>query len=93
MKDTFSRGQKKTIVSALKLTQAALVYDHAVHQPIVLLDDMPSELDEGHLNTFFNYLSDLNYQMFITGVDRSIFERLNLNNPSMFHVEHGKVSV
>ncbi len=93
VKDTFSRGQKKTIVSALKLTQASLVYDHAVHQPIVLLDDMPSELDQIHLDTFFNYLADLNYQMFITGVDRNVFERLNLKEPLMFHVEHGGVSL
>lgn len=91
IKDVFSRGQKKTIVAALKLTQAELVYKAKRATPVILLDDMPSELDENHLNSFFHYLHSKNYQLFITGVDRHVFSKLELNNPAMFHVEHGEI--
>ena len=91
LKDIFSRGQKKTVVAALKLTQAELVYKARRATPIILLDDMPSELDKTHLNSFFNYLHSKQYQLFITGVDKHVFSTLDLNEPSMFHVEHGEI--
>ncbi len=92
VKDIFSRGQKKTVVAALKLTQAELVYKAQQASPVILLDDMPSELDKEHLNSFFRYLHTKQYQLFITGVDVNIFSNLALNNPSMFHVEHGEIN-
>ena len=91
VKDTLSRGQKKTVVAALKLTQASLLAEQSSVKPIVLLDDMPSELDKNHLTSFFNYLNRCEYQQFITAVDVQSFDGITLENPHMFHVEHGQI--
>jgi len=91
IKDCYSRGQKKTVVSALKLAQAKLVADISNKQPVILLDDMPSELDKNHLRNFFSYLSSMHYQLFITAVDQASFDGVSLEASSMFHVEHGEI--
>lgn len=67
--ERLSRGQKKLVVSALKLAQGA-VYHHA-HQGtcIYLIDDLPSELDAQHCELFCHFLEQSNNQCFITCVE------------------------
>ncbi len=66
IQDTFSRGQQKLLICAIKLAQGKL---HNIHNPnkcIYLIDDISSELDNIHLETLFNYLNQLDSQIFIT---------------------------
>ncbi len=69
--ERLSRGQKKMVVSALKLAQGALFYKLNSRACIYLIDDLPSELDEYHSRLFCNYLEKTANQCFITCVDKA----------------------
>ena len=92
VRDIYSRGQKKTLVAALKLAQARLVNDIQHKRAILLLDDLPSELDDLHLSRFIDYVDSESYQCFITAVDSRICARADHQKSRMFHVEHGRIS-
>ena len=87
-----SRGQKKKVDFQLKLAQGVnLAFDGGI-KSIFLLDDIASEYDEISLNLVIEQLFKNGFQVFLSGVDRSIFDRLLENYPhKMFHVKHGKV--
>lgn len=65
----FSRGQQKTILYALKLSQAQLLPDKDC---IYLLDDFGSELDFEHQERVLSFLKTLNGQCVITTTQREI---------------------
>lgn len=92
VKDIFSRGQKKTLVAAMKLAQAKVVFMLTGKCPILLLDDLPSELDKDHLSRFINYIIQEQYQTFITSVDEAIYHDNKQAKARMFHVERGKIT-
>ncbi|MGB0223304.1 DNA replication and repair protein RecF [Marinobacterium sp. xm-a-121] len=66
-----SRGQKKLVVSALKLAQGQLYEATRGHSCIYLIDDLPAELDKEHLATFCSFLKQSNSQSFVTCVEPS----------------------
>ena len=68
--ERLSRGQKKVVVSALKLAQGVLFYKLNSRSCIYLIDDLPSELDQQHNRLFCNYLEKTASQCFITCVDK-----------------------
>jgi DNA replication and repair protein RecF len=45
-----SRGQQRLAVLQLKLLQLQYIEEHAEHSPLLLLDDIFSELDERHIH-------------------------------------------
>ena len=61
-----SRGQQKMFVCALLLAQAQLV-THT--QPILLIDDLPSELDQRHRERLMQALIELKHQTLISAID------------------------
>ena len=93
VKDIYSRGQKKTLVAAMKLAQAEVVNAVTHKKPVLLLDDLPSELDDSHLQRFLDHVAKDEYQCFITAVDQRIFNHNRARNARMFHVERGKITL
>lgn len=69
--ERLSRGQKKLVVSALKLAQGALFQRMNSRPCIYLIDDLPSELDSVHGELFCKVLEQSSNQCFITCVDDS----------------------
>lgn len=66
--EVLSRGQKKLLMMALKLSQIAML--HASHkQTVVLLDDVTAELDLSAQQRLLTRLSQLGSQVFITTLD------------------------
>lgn len=59
-----SRGETRTIILALKFLEVFLTEDHTNKKPIILLDDVFSELDPGRQKLLTEYLKD--YQIIIT---------------------------
>lgn len=51
-----SRGQQRLVVLELKLSQISYIKDKLRETPLLLLDDIFSELDEGHIDHVFNFL-------------------------------------
>lgn len=67
--ERLSRGQKKLVVSALKLAQGTLYHRLSGRPCVYLIDDLPSELDQQHSRLFCEYLEQTTNQCFITCVD------------------------
>lgn len=67
--DRLSRGQKKLVVSALRLAQGQIFRQKADRPCIYLIDDLPSELDEPHARLFCEFLQRSQDQCFITCVE------------------------
>ncbi|GAB3324984.1 DNA replication/repair protein RecF [Haliea atlantica] len=91
--ETLSRGQQKLLVIALKLAQGGLLREATGRQCLYLVDDLPAELDRGHLGRVCEELDALGAQVFLTSVDR---DDLQVVWPTpealkLFHVEHGQV--
>ena len=59
-----SQGQKRSAVLALKLAEAELLFRDSGEEPVILLDDVMSELDTGRQDYLFNHLD--RFQVFIT---------------------------
>lgn len=61
--------------------------------PILLLDDVESELDHGRRNDFFTALLDHGCQTIVTGTERAEFSISNqlLDQASYYVVEAGEV--
>lgn len=61
-----SRGEARTIVLAMKLIEAKLLQAKTDKKPVILLDDVLSELDEKHQQALRDIFT-ANYQTIITG--------------------------
>lgn len=87
-----SQGQFRTLALAIKL--ALVSWMKAAHdvQPIVLLDDVFSELDKFRQNALLRHL-DKETQVFITTTDLNLIKRENLTNYTHFIIDEGKVQV
>ena len=90
-----SRGQKKLLIMALKLSQIAML--HACNrETVVLLDDVTAELDLTAQRRLIERLSQLGSQVFITTLDHESVKK-HLHDLSisyqLFNVENGQVQV
>jgi DNA replication and repair protein RecF len=88
-----SRGQKKLLIIALKLSQIAML--HACDkETVVLLDDLTAELDLTAQQRLIGRLSQLGSQVFITTLDHESVQT-HLHDLSisyqLFKVENGQV--
>lgn len=90
--DVLSQGQQKLLVYALHLAQGLLLKEHTAKKCIYLLDDLPAELDVANRQRVAQALTQMDAQVFITGVDREALSALEKQNDTgVFHVEHGAI--
>jgi len=59
-----SRGEMRTLLIAIKLAEIEFLKDQTGHKPILLLDDVFSELDKGRQQSLLNTIKG--YQSFVT---------------------------
>jgi DNA replication and repair protein RecF len=74
-----SRGQQRLVVLALKLAEIDIVADAVRVKPVLLLDDVLSELDAEHRTALLVEARALAGQCFVTSTDRSLLDRDELN--------------
>lgn len=82
-----SQGQQRSCVLAIKLAEASLLKEMTGIEPIALLDDVMSELDEKRQDYILNHIK--NWQVFITCCDKETI--LKLKQGKTFHIEKGKI--
>lgn len=70
LKETASRGEVRTALLALKLTEANLIEKDTSQQPLFLLDDVFGELDGARRHALTDFLK--NHQAFITTTDADV---------------------
>ena len=86
-----SQGQQRTAALSLKLSEIELVKKITKDTPILLLDDVLSELDKNRQNYLLDSICDIQTLITCTGVDDFINHRFNINK--IFYVEKGNVSI
>ncbi|MBO5376252.1 MAG: DNA replication/repair protein RecF [Bacilli bacterium] len=85
-----SQGQQKVAIIALKLSEIAIFKEMTDTYPIILLDDIFSELDVKTRNKLINYING-DMQVIITSNDTRGINKKFLNNAKLFKVIKGNV--
>ncbi len=70
-----SQGQQRSAVLSLKLAEAAVTYDITGKNPVMLLDDVLSELDESRKKYLLTRMEGK--QVFVTSCEESAFTKTN----------------
>lgn len=69
-----SRGQQKLLVIALVLAQAQLYRQHRDNPCVLLIDDLPAELDNTHRQRVMHCLAKLDSQLFVTAIEPTLLD-------------------
>ena len=84
-----SQGQQRTSALSLKLSEIELVRKSIHDTPVLLLDDVLSELDSNRQNYLLNSICDTQTIITCTGLDEFIRNRFEINK--VFEVISGQV--
>lgn len=81
-----SQGQQRTIILSLKLSEVLFIKELTGIKPVILLDDILSELDYERQKRLFKYLDD--FQTILTVTDA---HKINPDAVKMIKIENSKV--
>ena len=84
-----SQGQQRTAALSLKLSEIELVKKVTKDTPVLLLDDVLSELDSNRQNYLLNSIGDIQTIITCTGLDDFVNNRFEINK--VFKVSNGTV--
>lgn len=84
-----SQGQQRTSALSLKLSEIDLVKNSIHSTPVLLLDDVLSELDSSRQNFLLNSIKDIQTIITCTGLEEFVKNRFHINK--IFQVIAGKV--
>ena len=85
-----SQGQQRTAALSLKLSEIELVKKVINDTPVLLLDDVLSELDKHRQNYLLDSIHDIQTLITCTGVEEFVNHRFSINK--VFHVQNGQVA-
>ncbi len=83
-----SQGQQRSAVLSIKMAEGDLVFETTGEQPVMLLDDMLSELDRPRQTYILKKITDR--QVIITGCDRAKYK--NIDNVKFFNIKNGTIT-
>ena len=86
-----SQGQQRTAALSLKLSEIELVKKITKDTPVLLLDDVLSELDSNRQNFLLNSIGDIQTIITCTGLDEFINNRFQINR--VYRVDNGRVEL
>ena len=86
-----SQGQQRTAALSLKLSEIELVKKMTRDNPVLLLDDVLSELDSNRQNYLLSTIGDIQTIITCTGLDEFVNNRFEIDK--VFHIESGKIIV
>lgn len=88
-----SRGQSKMLYYLLEVAMLQVIDSVAEKSLLLLVDDLPSEVDELTRNMMLELLLKSKAQIFVTGIEPKIAMEFKKYTKSVkvFHVEHGTV--
>lgn len=85
-----SQGQQRLAIIALKLSEIPIFKTVSETYPILLLDDVFSELDISKRNNLLKYITD-NIQTIITTTDLSDIDKSILKSAKIIKIEQGNI--
>lgn len=87
-----SQGQQRTTALAVKLAEIDLMQEETGEYPVLLLDDVLSELDASRQTHLLLAIQD-KVQTFITAPTLSDVARQLIHTPKVFHVKQGEITL
>ena len=85
-----SQGQQRTAALSLKFSEIELVKMLIHDTPILILDDVLSELDKNRQNYLLDSIHDIQTVITCTGLDEFVNHRFSINK--IFYVKNGTVA-
>ncbi|MDN6106807.1 MAG: DNA replication/repair protein RecF, partial [Lactococcus sp.] len=85
-----SQGQQRSIALSVKLAEIQLVHQLTDEYPLLLLDDVMSELDHTRQSALLNYIHGKT-QTFITTTDLEGISWEIIKKPRVYHMQSGKI--
>ena len=91
-RDNLSRGQGRLLVMAFEVAQVNYVMKVEAIRPVLLVDDLSTELDIISMQRFLSRIEGLGLQVFISSVLDAVVTLVQTSGESrLFHVEQGRV--
>jgi DNA replication and repair protein RecF len=90
IKSHASQGEQRTAVLAIKLALIDFIYEYKGDYPVLLLDDVLSELDKTRQNNLLEYI-DESIQTFITSTEISEIDLNKITNYKIYTIENGQI--
>ncbi len=86
-----SQGQQRAIILSFKMAQ--IVYHRKAHgvYPVLMLDDVLSELDSAKRTALITFLHEINTQIFVTTTDFTLPEAFTLDKIAVLEIHEGKL--
>ncbi len=84
-----SQGQQRTCALSLKLSEIELVKQSIGEKPVLMLDDVLSELDSGRQNYLLNSIGGIQTFITCTGLDEFVNNRFSIDR--LFEIREGSV--
>ena len=92
VRESLSRGQGRLLVMAFEIAQVAYVKEVEKVRPVLLVDDLSTELDFISIQRLFSLIDGLGLQVFITSVLETITTLVQSNATTrLFHVKQGEI--
>lgn len=90
-RDYGSQGQQRTVCLTLKLSEIELIKNKICEKPVLLLDDVLSELDKNRQNFIINSIDGIQTIITSTG-NEDILESVN-DRAKIFRVKNGSIEI
>lgn len=84
-----SQGQQRTAALSLKMSEIELVRSVTGDTPVLLLDDVLSELDKNRQNYLLDNIHDIQTIVTCTGLEELVSHRFSINK--VFYVKNGSI--
>jgi DNA replication and repair protein RecF len=86
-----SQGQQRAIILSFKMAQ--IVYHRKAHDvyPILMLDDVLSELDQQKRESLITFLHEINTQIFVTTTDFTLPKSFSLDEVAVLRINNGQI--
>lgn len=91
-RDCLSRGQGRLLVMAFEVAQIAYVKKVEKVRPVLLVDDLSTELDLAGIRRLFSLIDALGLQAFVTSVLETVAVHIqSAATVRLFHVKQGEI--
>ncbi len=85
-----SQGQQRSAALSLKLSEIPMIEKNTGQTPVLLLDDVLSELDENRQNYLLSGIGNVQTMITCTGMDEFVEHKFPINR--VFHVVKGSIA-
>ena len=86
-----SQGQQRSVVLSMKLAELKIMKKYIGEEPILLLDDVLSELDDKRQKDLFKYTQSIQTLITCTGVEQSVWNTQKIGK--LYNVKAGSVNL